>query len=36
MSYNFREIEQKWQDYWDKNKTFFTDVWDFSKPKFMH
>ena len=34
MSYNFREIEQKWQNYWDENKTFFTDVWDFSKPKF--
>ena len=34
MSYNFREIEQKWQKYWDDNKTFFTDVWDFSKPKF--
>ena len=34
MSYNFREIEQKWQDYWEENKTFYTDVWDFSKPKF--
>ena len=34
MSYNFREIEQKWQDYWDENKTFYTDVWDFSKPKY--
>ena len=34
MSYNFRAIEQKWQKYWDENKTFFTDVWDFSKPKF--
>ena len=34
MSYNFREIDQKWQNYWDENKTFFTDVWDFSKPKF--
>lgn len=34
MSYNFREIEQKWQDYWDEHKTFYTDVWDFSKPKF--
>ena len=34
MSYNFIEIEQKWQDYWEENKTFFTDVWDFSKPKF--
>ena len=22
MSYNFREIEQKWQKYWDDNKTF--------------
>ena len=34
MSYNFREVEKKWQEYWDKNKTFYTDVWDFSKPKF--
>ena len=34
MSYNFREVEQKWQDYWDEHKTFYTDVWDFSKPKF--
>lgn len=34
MAYNFTEIEKKWQEYWDKNKTFFTDVWDFSKPKF--
>ena len=34
MSYNFIEIEQKWQDYWEENNTFFTDVWDFSKPKF--
>lgn len=34
MDYNFNEIEKKWQDYWDKNKTFYTDVWDFSKPKF--
>ena len=34
MSYNFREIEQKWQKYWDEHKTFYTDVWDFSKPKF--
>ena len=34
MSYNFREIEQKWQDYWDENKTFYTGVWDFSKPKY--
>ena len=34
MSYNFREIEQKWQNYWEEHKTFYTDVWDFSKPKF--
>ncbi len=34
MAYNFKEIEQKWQTYWDENKTFKTDVWDFSKPKF--
>ena len=29
-----RKIEKKWQEYWEKNKTFKTDVWDFSKPKF--
>ena len=34
MPYNFNEIEKKWQEYWEKNNTFFTDVWDFSKPKF--
>ena len=34
MAYNFREIEKKWQEYWDKNKTFYTDVWDFTKPKY--
>ena len=34
MGYNYKEIEKKWQDYWDKNKTFKTDSWDFSKPKF--
>lgn len=34
MSYNFREIEKKWQAYWEKNKTFETDLYDFSKPKF--
>ena len=34
MAYNFKEIEKKWQDYWDEHKTFYTDVWDFSKPKF--
>ena len=34
MEYNFKEIEKKWQKYWEENKTFKTDVWDFSKPKF--
>ena len=34
MAYNFKEVEQKWQKYWDENKTFKTDAWDFSKPKF--
>ena len=32
--YNFREIEPKWQKYWDEHATFKTDVWDFSKPKY--
>lgn len=31
---NFTEIEKKWKTYWEKNKTFETDVWDFSKPKY--
>ena len=32
--YNHLKIEKKWQDYWDANKTFKTDGYDFSKPKF--
>ena len=32
--YNFKEIEQKWQKRWEEEKTFKTDLWDFSKPKF--
>ena len=34
MKYNHAEIEKKWQAYWEKNETFKTDVWDFSKPKY--
>ncbi len=34
MSYNHLEVEKKWQKYWDEHKTFETDVWDFSKPKY--
>ena len=33
-NYDFKKIEKKWQKYWDKNKTFKTDIWDFTKPKF--
>ena len=32
--YNHLEIEKKWQEYWEKNETFKTDIRDFSKPKF--
>jgi len=32
--YNHTKIESKWQEYWDANKTFKTDAYDFSKPKF--
>lgn len=34
MSYNHEVTEKKWQKYWAENKTFKTDAWDFSKPKF--
>jgi len=32
--YKHQEIEEKWKNYWEENKTFKTDIWDFSKPKF--
>ncbi len=34
MNYDHLKIEKKWQKYWEENKTFETNVWDFSKPKF--
>lgn len=34
MAYNFKEAEKKWQKYWEEHKTFHTDVYDFSKPKY--
>ena len=34
MSYDFKNIEKKWQKYWEDNQTFKTDVYDFSRPKF--
>ncbi len=33
-SYNFKEIEKKWQEYWDKNKTYSASN-DFSKEKWF-
>lgn len=33
MNYNHQEVEQKWQKYWIKNKTFECNTWDFTKPK---
>jgi len=33
MEYNFREIEQKWQKDWNKNKTYKANI-DNSKPKY--
>ncbi len=33
MEYNFNEIEKKWQDFWEANKTFKTGT-DTSKPKY--
>ena len=32
--YDFKEIEEKWSKYWLDNKTFKTDIRDFSKPKY--
>jgi leucyl-tRNA synthetase len=34
MPFDHKQIEKKWQQYWDENKVFYTDVWDFSKPKY--
>ncbi len=35
MAYtNFGEVEKKWIKYWEDNKTFHTDLHDFSKPKY--
>lgn len=34
MGYDYLKIEQKWQDYWEKKKTYKTDMYDFSKPKY--
>lgn len=31
--YNFREVEQKWRQFWDENQTYKTEI-DHSKPKY--
>ena len=33
MAYDYKKIEEKWQKYWEENKTFKTEN-DFSKPKY--
>ncbi|MFO7934357.1 MAG: leucine--tRNA ligase [Bacteroidales bacterium] len=33
MEYKFAEIEKRWQEYWERSKTFRTED-DFSRPKF--
>ena len=32
--YNHRAVEKKWQEYWEKNKTFKTENGDYSRPKY--
>lgn len=32
--YDHQKIEKKWQKYWEDHKTFKTDAYDFSKPKY--
>ena len=31
--YDFKKIEKKWQNYWEENGTFNTDIYDFSSKK---
>jgi leucyl-tRNA synthetase len=33
MEYNFREVEKKWQKYWEENQTFKVEI-NHSKPKY--
>ncbi|MFQ6862879.1 MAG: leucine--tRNA ligase [Beduini sp.] len=34
MAFDHSTIEKKWQQYWEQNKTFKTDTFDLSKPKY--
>ena len=36
MPFDHTKIEPKWQKYWDENKTFKTDCYDDSKPKYLN
>lgn len=34
MGYDFKNIEKKWSQVWKDKKSFYCDVYDFSKPKY--
>ena len=34
MNYDYQNIENKWQKYWEEHNTYFCDTHDFSKPKY--
>ncbi|MGI6714240.1 MAG: leucine--tRNA ligase [Bacilli bacterium] len=34
MGYDYKTIEPKWQKIWLETKTYYTDLYDFSKPKY--
>lgn len=34
MTYNHKEVEKRWQNYWEENETFKTDVYDEVKPPY--
>ena len=34
MAFEHKKVEPKWQQYWEENKTFKTDTYDDSKPKY--
>ena len=34
MAFDHKIIEPKWQQFWDEKKVFYTNVYDFSKPKY--
>jgi leucyl-tRNA synthetase len=33
IAYSHKEVELKWQSYWEENKIFYTNLEDFKKPK---